>query len=185
MKYLQYGQAQRNWLLKSPLYFTSLKTLLDVYPGARVIQTHRDPIKSMASTIDGGRAITSIFRASEIISDVDRKNYIQSSLDYYEKNLRDVIKQRENNIIPKSQIFDFHFQRLVDDPVSSIRTIYKHFDLSFSSQFENDIVAYLKKNPRYKHGKPTYDSSVFGIPESQVRDKFDFYMNYYSVAKNI
>ena len=41
---------RQRWLLKAPEHQVHLDTLLKVYPDARIVQTHRDPIKCMAST---------------------------------------------------------------------------------------------------------------------------------------
>ncbi|MET0362606.1 MAG: sulfotransferase [Sphingobium sp.] len=37
------------WLLKTPDHLHGLEELLDVFPGARIIQTHRDPVKTIPS----------------------------------------------------------------------------------------------------------------------------------------
>ena len=39
------------WLLKDPSTMLSIDAFLDVFPGARVLQTHRDPFEAMASLV--------------------------------------------------------------------------------------------------------------------------------------
>ena len=41
----------RTWLLKDPSTLLATDALLDVFPGARVLQTHRDPLDAMASVV--------------------------------------------------------------------------------------------------------------------------------------
>ena len=41
----------RTWLLKDPSTLLATDALLDVLPGARVLQTHRDPLDAMASVV--------------------------------------------------------------------------------------------------------------------------------------
>ena len=50
LKILQWKNPRQRWLLKAPEHQIHLETLLAVYPDARVVQTHRDPLKCMAST---------------------------------------------------------------------------------------------------------------------------------------
>ena len=44
LQYLQWKVPARQWVLKSPGHLWALDALLDVYPDARIIQTHRDPL---------------------------------------------------------------------------------------------------------------------------------------------
>ena len=45
------ANAARRWVLKAPSHLSQLRTLFEVYPDARVVQIHRDPLKSVPSTI--------------------------------------------------------------------------------------------------------------------------------------
>ena len=48
---LQRRQRGDRWVLKAPSHLAQLRTLFAVYPDARVIQIHRDPLKTVPSTI--------------------------------------------------------------------------------------------------------------------------------------
>ena len=50
LQILQWKNPRQRWLLKAPEHQAHLQTLIKVYPDARIVQTHRDPIKCMAST---------------------------------------------------------------------------------------------------------------------------------------
>ncbi|NND68458.1 MAG: sulfotransferase, partial [Halioglobus sp.] len=50
LQILQWKNPRERWLLKAPEHQVHLDTLLAVYPDARIVQTHRDPLKCMAST---------------------------------------------------------------------------------------------------------------------------------------
>ncbi|CAI5488863.1 unnamed protein product [Closterium sp. Naga37s-1] len=50
LKYLQWrGPKAAQWLLKSPEHIFSLRSMLKVFPDARIICTHRDPVKVISS----------------------------------------------------------------------------------------------------------------------------------------
>ena len=49
LKILQWKNPRKRWLLKAPEHQVHLDTLLAVYPDARIVHTHRDPLKSMSS----------------------------------------------------------------------------------------------------------------------------------------
>src|SRR5262249_26057907 len=42
-------EAHKRWLLKAPYHMTCIDTVFEVFPDACVIQTHRDPVKSIPS----------------------------------------------------------------------------------------------------------------------------------------
>ena len=48
---LQRRARADRWVLKAPSHLGQLRTLFAVYPDARVVQIHRDPLKSVPSTI--------------------------------------------------------------------------------------------------------------------------------------
>ena len=49
LQILQRRWPPRRWALKSPVHLHSLPTLLDVYPDARIVITHRDPLTVLSS----------------------------------------------------------------------------------------------------------------------------------------
>ena len=48
---LQWLRGGRRWVLKSPQHLEQLPVLLDVFPDAGVVQTHRDPVAVTASLV--------------------------------------------------------------------------------------------------------------------------------------
>ena len=48
---LQHGKEPGQWLLKSPAHLFTLDALLAEFPDAQIVQTHRDPAKTMPSTV--------------------------------------------------------------------------------------------------------------------------------------
>jgi hypothetical protein len=44
---LQHGHEARPWVLKSPVHLSRLPAIFAVYPDARVIRTHRDPVRAI------------------------------------------------------------------------------------------------------------------------------------------
>src|SRR2546422_2291535 len=49
LQYLQWRCRGERWVLKSPGHLWALDALLAVYPDARIVQTHRDPLRVVAS----------------------------------------------------------------------------------------------------------------------------------------
>ncbi len=49
LEHLQSEHSAQRWVLKSPVHMWNLPTLMAEYPDAIVVQTHRDPLKVIAS----------------------------------------------------------------------------------------------------------------------------------------
>ncbi|GAA4883333.1 sulfotransferase [Ferrimonas pelagia] len=47
----QRGESAERWVLKSPCHLHNLAVLLKVFPGAKIVQTHRDPEESLPALI--------------------------------------------------------------------------------------------------------------------------------------
>jgi hypothetical protein len=51
LQYLQWKAPAARWVLKSPGHLWTLDALLAEYPDARIVQTHRDPLRVIASLV--------------------------------------------------------------------------------------------------------------------------------------
>src|SRR5262249_52332224 len=49
LQYLQWRCPAHRWVLKAPGHLWAFDALLDVYPDARIVHTHRDPLQVVAS----------------------------------------------------------------------------------------------------------------------------------------
>src|SRR6202022_38359 len=49
LQQLQFRRSAERWILKAPAHMFAAPALLSIYPDARFIQIHRDPIEAVAS----------------------------------------------------------------------------------------------------------------------------------------
>lgn len=179
----QYEQPTKRWLLKSPSHIHYMDLILKHYPNARIIQTHRDPVKTIPSFLSLIKTDTSTLLLESETRGMG-KNNSHPFMMIYEGGLRKVIKQRQEAMVPEKQIFDINMEGLVSDPVAVIRAAYNHLDIEFSEAFEKNILNYLAKNPRNEHGKHSYQPEDFGLSNKQIREKFSFYTDHYNIELN-
>jgi hypothetical protein len=180
LQILQWKNPRRCWLLKAPEHQNNLEILLKVYPDARVVQTHRDPIKSMAS------ATSLLGSLYWIRSD---KAFDASSFEDITMGaataarLESVIDQRQNNIVPEANITDSRYQDLMDDPLQCIRGIYSHFDMSLDKGAAINMEQYLNNKPKGKHGAHSYSIDA----EEATKDwkLFERYRRHYNIPSEV
>ncbi len=183
LQLLQYEHPTKRWLLKSPSHIHYMELILKHYPNALIIQTHRDPVKTIPSFLS---LIKTESSALLLESETSRmgKNHSHPFMTIYEGGLRKVINQRQEDMVPEKQIFDIHMEGLISDPVAAIRTAYNHLGIEFSEAFEKNILNYLAKNPRNKYGKHSYRPEDFGLTNKKIRELFCFYTDHYNITLN-
>lgn len=178
LQLLQHGQSSnRRWLLKSPAHIGHLDELLRQYPDIRILHTHRDPVKSVPSTI----SLSEIMRSSRA-NDVDARMVGQLVVMGYSTSLRKVIDERSAGVIPPEQITDVHFQSLMKDPVGTIEGAYAALGLPFSRGFAATITDYLKHKPQGHLGTHRYRAEDYGLSNAGLREAFCFYTDHYGIA---
>ncbi len=177
LELLQYGYGERRWVLKSAAHTRCLDVLLQRYPDARIILTHRDPVKTIPSTV----SITGYLRYSRV-NDVDLVGLGRAISGAYQDMLRKLMRQRDEGIIPSGQVADIHFQDLMADPVATIARAYETLGFEFCDDFAENIRTYLLAKPRGKFGTHRYAAEDYGLSDRQIRDEFRFYTDHFGVA---
>lgn len=175
LKILQWKNPRQRWLLKAPEHQVHLDTLLQVYPDARIVQTHRDPIKCMASTTSLMGTLY-YMRSDQPFNAEMFENIIMGEATA--ARLEHVIDQRQAGIVPQANIADSRYQDLMDDPVTCIEKIYGHFGMALSGIARQRMLDYLAAKPRGKFGRHEYQ-----VDESRSKDRplFARYQGLYDV----
>jgi hypothetical protein len=168
----------RRWLLKSPYHVSTLPALFAEYPDARVIHTHRDPRKFLASLVSILSAVR--FMRSDAVDVELLASLMQPT---YQMFLDGTIAERENGTIPNDQIVDSHFLDLMADPVASLRQTYDQLALEWPAGHEHTITEYLANKPKGKHGAHAYSLADVGLDEDSVRATFEHYVSYYGIVE--
>ncbi|MDJ0716041.1 MAG: sulfotransferase [Prochloraceae cyanobacterium] len=169
---------EHHWLLKSPFHLSYLEDLLTIFPDANIIQTHRDPLKSLPSIC----SLSSMFRS--LYSDRIQPSLVGKQwLDLITKLLTRGLKARQN--ISNNQFFDLNYIDLIKDPLGSVRQIYAHFGYDFSPTMEKNIQKYIQENWQHKHGVHRYSLEQFSLAPNLVKEKLkDYYDRFNIVSEN-
>jgi hypothetical protein len=177
LKLLQWKHPRKQWILKNSACLEELTYILKVYPDVCFVWPHRDPTKSVASTVS--------LIGSMLWAGTDRP-FQRTSLDQYmdpqgaAKRLNDVIDLVESGVIPKERVYSLLYRDLVDDPVGAAAKIHTYFRLPFGADSRKALEAYMRQNPRTK--RPSHKVS----PETRAavdkdRQAFRRYMDYFGV----
>lgn len=153
LQILQWKNPRKRWLLKAPEHQVHLDTLLATYPDVRIVQTHRDPIKCMASTTSLMGTLYSM-RSDQPFNAEMFENIIMGEATA--QRLEHVIEQRDKGIVPAANISDSRYRDLMDDPMACIDQIYQHFGMQLGTAAQQQMLQYLANKPKGKFGKHSY-----------------------------
>ncbi len=179
LKLLQYRFRRPRWMLKAPSHMACLDVLLGEYPDARIIMTHRDPLKSMGSTASILSAL-SWMRSDEADIDTIKAGFGGEGMAY---RLETAMRAREN--FPSRQFFDIRYEEILSDPFEAIERIYDHFGIEFSGEAEKRMRARFAKKEQNRHGAHIYSFEDLGLDLTTERARFAAYQERFNVLSEV
>jgi hypothetical protein len=176
LQHLQAHHRAERWVLKSPGHQWHLAALLAEYPDALLIQTHRDPLHIVASL---GSLISTLRRlASDVTSNPEAA---AEFADYVLEGLDRSVQARKDGTLPQSNVVDVHFSEFMGDPLATVRRIYARLGLELGDAAERRMRAFLRDNPRDKHGRHRYSFTETDLDAGALRERARPYQQYFDV----
>jgi hypothetical protein len=172
---VQHGQPPKSWLLKTPAYLMMLDDLLGAYPDARIIQTHRDPAKTMPSTVST-TAMIQWLRTDAV--DLDVLGPLIGAI--FGDALSTVARRRLNGEFGGT-FGDVHFRELVTEPVDAIKRAYGQIGRPLADSHRDAIVRYLDEKPQGKFGAHRYTAEEWGFDPTELRESLSDYLTGFDV----
>jgi hypothetical protein len=175
LQHLQSGHAGEHWILKTPGHLMWLDALLEVFPDALLVHTHRNPTTVLASV----SSLMTSFRGA-MSNAVDPHEVGREQLEAWTWGLGRTMAVRER--LAADRVVDVHYTDTVEDPVGTVRRVYEHFGLDYTPSVEDGVRAYLAENPRDKHGTHRYTLEDFGLDRDEVDAAFAPYRERFGVT---
>jgi hypothetical protein len=164
------------WILKSPQHMQDLDALLNVFPGARLICPHRDPVKVVGSSCS--MAWNSLVRDNDTVTpEAVGKEWLTKTERMLRKNLRD--RQRQPDAARKQH--DILYADITADWQAAMRGVYDFLDMPFTAQAQSAMQAWLDSNSQHKHGAHKYHLAQFGLSAEEVNARLLFYREQFNI----
>jgi hypothetical protein len=140
------------WVVKAPSHLSALPLVFATYPDARVVITHRDPLRVIGSLAD--LMATLHYMHSD---HVDHSILVEFMAMGLEMQMDGVTAERDAGAVPGDQISDVTYHDLTRDPMGTIETLYTGWGLEISPEFRAALDAYLAA--RHTNRTPGHDYS--------------------------
>ena len=177
LRHLQHQKARRGlWVLKSPDHIFALEALREVYPDARFIFVHREPLEVLSSTA----RLTEILRAP-FTRTVNRGQIGEQVSTRWEWGAARLIEEVERDA-GQSRIFNVRYRDLIAEPLAWTAEIYRHFAIPFSDDAKARMLALVTKHPDGRYGRNHYRLEDYGLDPQTERRRFDAYRDYFRLS---
>lgn len=175
-RFLQLLQADAPgiWNLKQPSHGLWLETLLKIYPDARLIWSHRDPLTATGSFCSLMRVGAGAFGVKPDMEWIGQ-NYPWQAVEHADRIMN------TRNKIGHDRIIDVHYADLIRNPIPTMRKLYKSLGDDCTPAAEGGMSSWLADNPQDKFGKHEYQLAQFGLTPEKVRAMFERYLSEYQV----
>ncbi|MEE2677050.1 MAG: sulfotransferase [Myxococcota bacterium] len=178
LQLLQSRHSGDRWVLKSPAHIARLDHLFSVYPDARVVVTHRDPLRVISS-------ISSLFTSLRSMRSNAVRDSVAGSVFVQQMMLQVYLQLREELSVPSEQVVDVVYRDLVADPIGTVAGVYDRWGIPLTEEARERMEAYLRANPQGKHGAHTYSFEETGLDLSTERAKFAAYQAAFGVPSEV
>ncbi len=158
LQILQRRFPTRRWVLKSPVHLHSLPTLLAVYPDAKLVVTHRDPLTLLGSVTSLVATLRGAFSDR-----VDRPAIGRYHADLYHGDLDGLVDLVDDGTLDPPRIVHTQYEDFMADPLGPVRQVYAHFGWELPPSTEAAMLDHLASRPQDKHGSHGYSFDDLGL----------------------
>jgi hypothetical protein len=174
LQMLLYRDPARQLVLKCPEHLWFLDSLLEVFPDACIVWTHREPLACIASYC----SMVSLNRRT-VFGGYDGHEVGTHTANRFHQGVTRAMAVRDR--VGDERFFDADFRALVSDPLGMVEQINQHFGLDYTSAGRAAMEEYLKAERKDARGKHRYDSQRYGLDPEAVSHMFSDYTQRFGI----
>lgn len=176
LQYLQSAHPAQRWVIKSPAHLWCAAAMMSEYPGALVVNTHRDPLRvvcSLASLV----ALLRKLASDEVSIDAIANEWVEDVA----VGLDRAVAARRDGTIPERQAVDVFFGDFLADPMGVVHEVYERLGIELTTDAERRMRKFLADHPQEKHGGHAYRFSDTGLDAGALRERMRPYQEFFDV----
>ncbi len=169
----QQASTLRPWILKTPQHMLDLPALLDVFPDARLIFTHRDPQQVVGSAASLAWNQTIIYSDHADPTEIGREWLRKSQL-----QVERMMAARQHTA--PDRMIDVQYEDMERDWRGTMERIYRFLDLDMEPAVPG-MQTYLDRARALKRKPHSYSLEMFGLDQGEVRERMRPYIERFDV----
>ena len=160
------NDPDRRWVLKNPSHLFALDAMLEVYPDALVIQTHRAPETIIASACSLAEHATRGWSDTFTGATLGR-----AQLELWSRGLREFTESRARH--DPARFLDIDFADLRRDPMGTVERVYAALGTPMSDAARAGVIALDTESATGARApRHTYSLADYGLDEAEVSRVF-------------
>ncbi|VVE70009.1 sulfotransferase [Pandoraea captiosa] len=172
------GEVAQRWILKAPHHTHAMDVLFKVFPDAKVIQTHRDPLETIPSMSSFAHTIWRVYS-----DQADPREAAALWSAKFAKGLRDAIGVRDK--LPADRFLDVWYLDAVAKPLEVARTVYPFIGMTLTDEAEKSMSEWIGQSSRDKRAPHDYSLEKMGLTRSKLESDFDEYRQRYILPRKV
>jgi len=173
LQFLQWQKRKRGvtgdrWVLKSPHHIHYSDVLLDVFPDARIVQTHRDPVEVMPSWASLN---FSLWQQNSDVADP-----LACGAHWNAKMSEGMLRSmRVRDAGHQDRFLDVDFRDTARDPMAVLARIYDFIGWEYAEEAREAQTRWLAENRRDLRPPHDYTLEMFGYTEEGLKETYREY----------
>ena len=169
LQYLQWqghANSSKRWLLKCPFYAGLEPELLNVFPNAQLVMTHRHPLETIPSTC-------SLFESCRVpYSDasINASALVQGAAITMARHLE------IRRTMPEIRFIDVAYTDVTNNVEQLVERLYQSLGVTLSMNSRRRIIEWEKTHPIHQKGVHKYSLVDFGLNAQEIVSAFSEYI---------
>jgi hypothetical protein len=176
LQLLQLSGSRKRWILKSPDHVMGLEALFAVFPDAMIIQTHRNPLAVVESSIQLTQVLQRLYARPGDPGQLARREarVLAERMDRF-------IRFRENHPELADRFADVTYSELVSNPIAVVRRIYNQLHIPLTELAIRRMTDLTANRSRYRRRQTNPSLADLGLdPEAEAR-RFERYCSRFAI----
>jgi hypothetical protein len=175
LQLLQWQSPPKRWAVKYPNHVLAMKAIERVYPEARFVLTHRDPVQLLGSICK----MTLSLRSVRYEPPVDPHRVGRQMAHFIQRHIDRIMAYCTS---PAGQrVIHVDYYRLLADPTPEIEQVHRALGLDTPEDVLAAIAQWRRDNPKNARGANDYMLEQFGLQAEEMREQFADYARHFDI----
>jgi hypothetical protein len=168
LQLLDWQRPGERWLLKSPAHMWGLDALLESFPDAGIVWSHRSPMEAIASMCS---MIETLMKTR---SDLEPAKLGRVVMDFYATSLERGLATRDR--LDPARFVDVWHDDFVRDGIGTVARVYEQLGRPLAADTRDAMARRHARHPRHSYGAHAYALDHYGLSPEDIRARFSDYV---------